>query len=226
MIVNAYFRVLDGNTMPILSYLRTIRHPNIKIWVSQNDARDDIITNMRDVIFVEKNCNPDNSLSYFSWHIDSHTISVNSCGLKCLIWRKEQNSTDFVIIDNAPIYNNRHIFFIDAIHKEEYPKDFYKIPCYSNVEDFIQYCDINNVFEFSLKDTKRFMKATNVDPINGAVVYKEITTNRYWYLDTFHKSNPHYEVFDSTGKIHIGEASIDGKIDTSTKDNTKEINVK
>jgi hypothetical protein len=56
----------------------------------------------------------------------------------------------------------------------------------------------------------------------GQQIHKEITTNYYWYLDNLHKT--HYEVFDSVGK-HVGEASLEGIIDVSKRDNTKTITI-
>lgn len=35
----------------------------------------------------------------------------------------------------------------------------------------------------------------------------------------FHKT--HYEVFDSTGKIHLGEADLEGNLDVTKKDKSK-----
>jgi len=69
-----------------------------------------------------------------------------------------------------------------------------------------------------LENEYRFTRTSKVE--QGQQVYKETETNRYWYLDKFHKT--HYEVFNSVGK-HIGEANLDGFIDESKKDNTKTI---
>lgn len=55
---------------------------------------------------------------------------------------------------------------------------------------------------------------------HGEPVYREKSTNHYWYWDNFH--NYHYEVFDSKGK-HLGEANLDGELDTSKNDKTKTI---
>jgi len=73
---------------------------------------------------------------------------------------------------------------------------------------------------FSLKNTTLFIKTTKIQ--QGQSVFREISANRYWYLDNFHKT--HYEVFDSQGK-HIGIANLDGSIDASKKDNTKTITI-
>jgi hypothetical protein len=66
------------------------------------------------------------------------------------------------------------------------------------------------IVDFSLKDVTRFSKTKHVR--QGQPVYKEITTNCYWYLDNLHKD--HYEVFDSN-EVHIGIADRQGNVDTS-----------
>lgn len=45
----------------------------------------------------------------------------------------------------------------------------------------------------------------------------------YKHLDTLH--NTHYEVYDSTGKNHLGEASIDGIFDVIQKDPDKHLSI-
>jgi predicted ATPase len=54
------------------------------------------------------------------------------------------------------------------------------------------------------------------------IVYKEISTNRYWYLDNLHKD--HYEVFNAMGE-HIGVANLQGEIDTSKREKGRRITV-
>jgi hypothetical protein len=71
-----------------------------------------------------------------------------------------------------------------------------------------------------LENECRFTRTGKTE--QGQQVYKEIGTNRYWYLDNFHKN--HYEVFDSQCN-HIGEANLNGTIDESKKDNTKTITI-
>jgi hypothetical protein len=67
---------------------------------------------------------------------------------------------------------------------------------------------------FSLKDITRFCKTGQER--QGQLVYKELTSGYYWYLDNLHKN--HYEVFDSNEK-HIGIADIEGNIDVSKRVN-------
>ncbi len=59
--------------------------------------------------------------------------------------------------------------------------------------------------------------------IKGAKVYKY--QERYYYRDTLHEGKAaHIEVFDSTGKKHLGEADpITGILDTTKADPNKKI---
>jgi hypothetical protein len=75
--------------------------------------------------------------------------------------------------------------------------------------------------DFSLYDKRRFQK-TQLKWIKQSI-FKEFTTNYYWYFDFFHKDNKrHYEVFDSLGD-HIGEANEQGFIQQGTSDIRKSI---
>jgi|BarGraIncu00431A_1022009.scaffolds.fasta_scaffold00008_2 hypothetical protein len=70
------------------------------------------------------------------------------------------------------------------------------------------------VVAFSLTDTSRFKK-TNFER-QGQLVYKELRTKCFWYLDNLHRN--HYEVFDSN-ESHLGIADLSGKVDTSKREN-------
>ncbi|TAE56345.1 MAG: hypothetical protein EAZ87_18530 [Nostocales cyanobacterium] len=72
-----------------------------------------------------------------------------------------------------------------------------------------------------LRDIKRFRKTGLM--CQGRSIYIELTTGRYWYVDNLHKSNPHLEVFDKTGKNHLGEADLNGNINYSKSDKNKTI---
>jgi hypothetical protein len=74
-----------------------------------------------------------------------------------------------------------------------------------------------------LRDTTRFRKTGLI--CQGRSIYIELTTGRYWYVDNLHKSTPHLEVFDKTGKNHLGEADLDGNINYSKSDSDKTIDV-
>ena len=74
-----------------------------------------------------------------------------------------------------------------------------------------------------LRDITRFRKTALI--FQGRSIYIELTTGRYWYVDNLHKSTPHLEVFDKTGKNHVGEADLDGNINYSKSDSDKTIDV-
>lgn len=54
----------------------------------------------------------------------------------------------------------------------------------------------------------------------GAQVYHEFKRRRFWYLDTLHKDNRHYEVFDHFGN-HVSEADLKGNMIPNSKDDKK-----
>ncbi|MGK7931861.1 MAG: hypothetical protein AB4041_10570 [Microcystaceae cyanobacterium] len=70
----------------------------------------------------------------------------------------------------------------------------------------------------------RFTK-TRQTPYQGRSIYLEIDTQRYWYVDNFHYGlAAHLEVFDAQGN-HLGEADIEGNLDTSKQDSNKHLNL-
>ncbi|HAF85854.1 MAG TPA: hypothetical protein DCG32_05705 [Sphaerochaeta sp.] len=74
--------------------------------------------------------------------------------------------------------------------------------------------------QFFLEDESRFVRTSRFN--KRSVIYKEKASNRYWYLDDFHRS--HFEVFDSSTGDHLGEASVDaGFLDTSKQDPAKSL---
>ncbi len=73
-----------------------------------------------------------------------------------------------------------------------------------------------------LRDTTLF-KLSSLPPYDGRKVYQEVQTNRYWYVDNLHYGHAtHLEVFDLQGR-HIGEASLDGKLDLTKQDPRKRL---
>ncbi|MDL2312813.1 hypothetical protein LJC68_08055 [Bacteroidales bacterium OttesenSCG-928-B11] len=76
------------------------------------------------------------------------------------------------------------------------------------------------IVAFSLKNASIFTRTSLIE--QGQTVFREILTNRYWYLDNLHKS--HYEVFDDIGN-HIGVADLLGNVDTTKQDPKKTIKI-
>jgi hypothetical protein len=75
-----------------------------------------------------------------------------------------------------------------------------------------------------LRDTIRFRKTSS--RCQERVIYYELTTGRYWYVDNLHNGTAsHLEVFDKTGKNHLGEADLNGNINYSERDFKKNIDI-
>lgn len=218
--INIYFHAIVPETSFILKILRNLRHQNIKLWFNTSDNKD-AITFIRDKNLIEDE-DADNELVCYMWNVARTEILplYNNDGLFHLVSRYTSDKTDFVCIDSKEYAKNQLILFQDAIHKVEYPKELIKIPCFKDWDSLLSYLNDKGIFSFSLKDTRRFQKCANIDPVQGASVYKELATGYYWYLDNFHKT--HYEVFDSCGKKHLGEASLDGILDKNKADKDKQ----
>jgi hypothetical protein len=74
-----------------------------------------------------------------------------------------------------------------------------------------------------LRDTQRFQKTQIL--YDGRSVYREVQSDRYWYVDNFHYGQAsHIEVFNAQGD-HIGESDLDGNIDETKKDSNKMIDL-
>jgi hypothetical protein len=74
-----------------------------------------------------------------------------------------------------------------------------------------------------LRDTQRFQKTQIL--YYGRSVYREVQSDRYWYVDNFHYGQAsHIEVFNAQ-RDHIGESDLDGNIDETKKDSNKMIDL-
>lgn len=219
MEINVYF---NDYIPSIFKELRDLRSRNIKLWIKEADYKEYAKYKIRDINLI-KHESIDNSLRCFKWDIESETTTAldeyKYDGLKHLVSRCASYDTLFVCIDNEKHCGNQLVLFQDAKHKIEYPKEFIKIHCYNNWDDFYHYLSAQDIFAFSLKDETKFVKCADINPVQGSIVYKEKATGHYWYLDNLHKT--HYEVFDAAGKKHIGEADLEGNIDCEKADKKK-----
>ncbi len=74
-----------------------------------------------------------------------------------------------------------------------------------------------------LRDKRRFQKTSY--RFQERIIYCELSTEKYWYIDNLHYGKAaHIEVFDKKGS-HLGEADLQGNIDTTKKDKDKTINL-
>ncbi|MGL5980553.1 MAG: hypothetical protein ACRCZY_06710 [Phocaeicola sp.] len=214
--LNVYFKVIDEVTRPILLELRGARHNDIKCWFKESDKES--VAFIRDLQLIQHK-DIDKSVGCYNWDIEACNILPEYDGLEHLVWRSINETTAFVCIDSSNHCGNELVLFQDATHKTELPQAFVKIPCFGNYEDLIEYADSKGVFSFSLSNPTRFEKCSGIGPFQGAPVYREKITGRYWYKDMLHKT--HYEVFDSNGVKHLGEANMDGVLDEGKKDKSK-----
>lgn len=218
--LNIFFNVIDEVTLPILKELRGLRSRSIKLWFDQDSTDDDwkYILPIKDKKMVQHSA-IDNELQYYGWNVEDTLVMSIHNGLKHLISRCILDGTQFVCIDNKKHCNDQLVLFRDAVHKSDLPDCFVKIPCFCSKDILFEYCDKEKVFAFSLGDTNRFEKCNCIKSAQGASVYREISTGHYWYRDMLHQT--HYEVFDGTGKIHLGEADLDGRLNVNKKDASK-----
>lgn len=80
------------------------------------------------------------------------------------------------------------------------------------------YGELQKARTFSLENNPDF-ELTTISPVQGQKVYRHKRRGTLWYKDNFHKN--HYEVFDKTGRVHLGEANERGQLDRSKADPDK-----
>ncbi|MGL4852634.1 MAG: hypothetical protein ACRC3Z_08335 [Phocaeicola sp.] len=219
--VHVYFKAIDKVTMPILLWIHKLRSKKIQLWYDKQIVGDKkIIAKIKTKLDVGFD-KTDNSIRLFDWQLSEMNVEELYCGLKHVAARTTTQNTEFVVIDSTIHNNSEMVLFCDAAHQIELPNSFIKVPSFTTVDELYSYCKDKGVFAFNIEDDTKFSHESGISLVQGAKVYKEIGTGRYWYLDMFHKD--HYEVFDPTGKKHIGEAGIEtGTIDTTKEDKSKQ----
>ena len=215
---NIYFPVIDDRTRPILLKLRDERASCIKLWFNASEE-DQVVVKMRDkdiIQYPEIN----NELTCYLWDITSGTAIGQYSGFEHLVSRCVSFDTEFICVVNKEYCNDQLVLFQDARHRDDYPQKFILVKCFSTYDALIAHLRKQGAFRFNLEDANKFKRCQNF-LVQGAKVYQELSTGRYWYLDNLHKN--HYEVFSST-KRHLGEADLDGNLDVSKADSSKHLN--
>ena len=95
-----------------------------------------------------------------------------------------------------------------------------ELSCVDTIENTVNWIKENCIDKLIVENSERFERTSK--QVKGATIYKEKDTGLYWYLDTLHKN--HYEVFNPQNE-HLGEADLEGNIDKSKKDNSKNGNI-
>jgi len=136
----------------------------------------------------------------------------------------QQNEFAYLLVNfSASSFNASHPDFslcqlIDVFKNQDTTK--ISVDCLDNKDAFEQWVqnklDTRNFLE---RNADRFDKIKSV--VQGQSVYVECVTNNRWYLDNLHKD--HFEVFNRQGE-HLGEANLQGILDTTRKDSKKRFN--
>lgn len=222
-IVNILIPTITSPIREIIDELWNIRSKKIKLWIPQDVLVKDSQYNQSALVALETNIKADLGLTCYRWNIENTEILPVEKLYNYWIERYNDNQKWAILTEEE---DSKHIqsLFLDAQHKLELPDKWYRYKCYSDRESLISFCKESGVLDFALCRGVRFDKAGEITSVKGAVVYKEIETGCFWYLDTFHRN--HYEVFDSIGN-HLGEADIQkGIIDRTKADKNKHLELK
>lgn len=212
----------------IVRKLRTKRSSNIKIWLPKRIIQqDDRLKLWSDLKPVETVVNIDWNKQCFEW--DLQTQNVSAVDSSFMFWLKMKEITNnesdkWLILSSNVRDKGQAALFIDHPTDKSYPNTWEIFKCISteNELDVFYKSLINSNFLTYCFGDSDFFKKRNDICLKGALVYQEERTGYLWYLDTLH--NDHLEVFDPTGKKHIGEADLrTGKIDRSKSDKNKHI---
>ena len=220
--INVFIANYSPAIKKVANQLRKNRYKNIRMGIEKNQANEAPFKLWHDKHYIEDGVNiGPNGL--FHWNIRTEKVDrLANYGLMCVDWHCRNYHEDFVILDDASYPKNMLIYFEDSTTDLLLPATFNRIHAFADYDHLIGFLRNQQIIVFSLQDKNSFERANNVDVVKGASAFKEIATGRYWYLDTFHKN--HYEVFDSTG-IHLGEADLNGNLDTNKADPKKRIQV-
>lgn len=112
--------------------------------------------------------------------------------------------------DRYTSHRSKIMVFKDALHNDLLPHEFIAL------ENIVSFEKLNTRLEsfqndFSLNDNVVFERTSFF--YQGKSMYREKSTNRYWYLDNFHKNE--YEIFDGNGR-HLGTADLNGNVNSLT----------
>lgn len=135
-----------------------------------------------------------------------------------------QNCKSITIIKNNDTDNSIEL---DSVEQQSGLKNWLEYKCYFKLSQF-KYDESSSESptdnQTILRDDKKF--ETTSYRCQGRTIYKEKATDKYWYVDNLHfGQKAHLEVFDNTGKRHLGEADLDGNIDNNKSDKTKKIDL-
>lgn len=219
-----YFNEQSDDAKALFECLRAIRSSKLRLLLSDDVYNTWLQNKFGGVCALDVMKASDKKGEYcicYSWDLNAQNIEpIYTEDIRGLVNIMSLNTNiSFCIFDHTPYPKDTLTIFRDIINFPEYPDAFYKLKSFSTVESALDYLKANDIVpNFSLDGNDDFEIAT-IPPVQGASVYRQKRTGFLWYLDNFHKT--HFEVFESQGKKHIGEATLDGTLDRSKKDSKK-----
>lgn len=220
-----YFNVWNDESKSLFECLRAIRSPKIKLLLSDGVCNFWKGTNYagyfaRDIIVASKE--KGTFFDCYMWNVLERKVDpLYGEDIRGLINIMANNQNiPFCVINNSNYPKGIFTLFRDGTHLSEYPDAFYKLTSFTSSESVLEYLRSKHIIrKFSLNGNDDF-ELLEKHHVQGASVFRQKSSGYLWYLDNLHKT--HYEVFDSRGKKHIGEADIEGKLDSTRKDSTKQ----
>ena len=186
-----------------ISIARKEANPEIRFCFDPDTRKQREVMNIKNADTISGNTG---GVNVISWNVDKNSTSYEMGAYFTLAHKPDFNK--FVLLDDVINPKGYKTFFLDKANDCNYPDRFYKLPSFATYSDVLSYgIDKELIKSFSLANKSKFQKTNKTE--QGQIVYRELKTGNFWYLDNLHKD--HYEVFDSNGK-HIAEADMDGKM--------------
>ena len=164
---------------------------------------------------------------YANWSIDlqveySHFVLSESA--EDTLNDSATEKTICLCLGNSLNVEREELYIIkDAVHDDTLPKLISVNATCSDV-GFVKWITTLPVGKFTLKRNKDFEPLDKFWGRTKERIYRHRATGNHWYFDFYHKDNIiHYEVFDNTGNIHLGEADDNGILKAGTQSLTKKI---
>lgn len=228
--INIYFPGFTDEFHSIYRKFRILRNKNIQLWVTKEFLERTCTSTPSDVKRIDIGIKIKHKFDYIEWNSDSYTGTSVEESYKYL-YERIQKDEIWAIIREKPNKKDMLSMFQECTNDDSYPQEWKKAKCFNDWTSIYSFCQQKGAIKFELCEGNRFTKASDINPVKGAVVYREKGTGLLWHKNTFHKNHStseyeHCEVYNSQGE-HIGEAPLEtGIINYSKKDKTKHINIK
>lgn len=209
---------------PIVRTLAARNEKGIKLWIPREQIkRDGMLRTAMSLKPVEEGISVDWSYQSYEWEQSTQTVRPRAGAYPYWLEMNRQwgGNDEWIILTSASKTKNQATFFIDHPKDKLYPKEWQRFQCVSSQEEIDAILNSRNFLIFRFRIGDLFEEAKNdYKHTRGATVYREKRTGYLWYLDTFHRN--HFEVFDSQGKQHLGEADVEtGTLDRGKADSGK-----